>query len=113
MKKHICKTLFASFIVGSGIFLLADTQAKAYFEIEQPWWHDSSTEERKKIETVEDLYNTAKKLAEDFDAKQKTAVVKVNNDQYFYTFDLTKPLEEHRKNIKVAGDKRISSIDMR
>ncbi|MCR0867214.1 formyl peptide receptor-like 1 inhibitory protein [Staphylococcus aureus] len=138
MKKHIVKSLFASVIVGSGLFAYTNPEAKAYFEIEQPWWHEEVKDEKPKedksyqlspeedtkaskiieefnqspdahsfkAETVEDLYLVAKKL----EGKQKTAVVRTNNNKDYYTFDLTKPLQEHRKNIKITGG-YISSIN--
>ncbi|EZY71529.1 hypothetical protein [Staphylococcus aureus] len=141
MKKHIVKSLFASVIVGSGLFAYTNSEAKAYYwEVEQLQWglpeenknietvedksYQLSPEEDAKAskiieefnqspdahsfkaETVEDLYLVAKKL----EGKQKTAVVRTNNNKDYYTFDLTKPLQEHRKNIKITGG-YISSIN--
>ncbi|GJF48144.1 formyl peptide receptor-like 1 inhibitory protein [Staphylococcus argenteus] len=128
MKKNITKTLIASTVIAVGI-LTTSNDAKAFFSYE---WQgleivkklaDDEKKDQERADklineadknnkpytgkTVEDLYVIAKKLGKG----NKTAVVYVNNGKDFYTFDITRPLEEHRKNIKVVGSGEISSID--
>ncbi len=62
-----------------------------------------------KGETVNDLYLIVKKLSQ---GDVKKAVVKMRNGgpKDFYTFDLTRPLEENRKNIPLVKNGEIDSI---
>ncbi|ORN91415.1 formyl peptide receptor-like 1 inhibitory protein [Staphylococcus aureus] len=58
--------------------------------------------------TVEDLYVIAKKLGKG----NTIAVVRIidGGKNGYYTFDITRPLEEHRKNIPVVKNGEIDSI---
>lgn len=127
MKKNITKTLIASTVIAAGL-LTQSNDAKAFFsyewkgleiakkEADQAKKDDERADrlikeadeknEHYKGKTVEDLYVIAKKLGKG----NKIAVVKINNGKDFYTFDITRPLEEHRKNIKVVGSGEISEI---
>lgn len=128
MKKSTTKIIIASSVIAVG--LLTQTQnAKAYnhewkiLEILKQMEDDEKKDQARadrlikeadekgtayKGKTVEDLYVIAKKLGKG----NKKAVVKIKdggpND--FYTFDITRPLEEHRKNIKVVKTGEISEI---
>lgn len=62
-----------------------------------------------KAETVNDLYLIVKKLSQG-DVKKAVVRIKDGGPIDYYTFDLTRPLEENRKNIKVVKNGEIDSI---
>lgn len=128
MKKSTTKIIIASSVIAVGL-LTQSQNAKAYkhewkvLEILKQMEDDEKKDQARadrlikeadekgtdyKGKTVEDLYVIAKKLGKG----NKKAVVKIKdggpND--FYTFDITRPLEEHRKNIKVVKTGEISEI---
>lgn len=129
MKKNITKVIIASTVIATGL-LTHSTDAKAFFSYE---WkgleiakkladYEKKDEERAdrlikdadeknehyKGKTVEDLYVIAKKMGKG----NTIAVVKIKDggENGYYTFDITRPLEEHRKNIKVVAKGEIDSI---
>ncbi|CAM4025358.1 formyl peptide receptor-like 1 inhibitory protein [Staphylococcus schweitzeri] len=128
MKKSTTKIIIASSVIAVG--LLTQTQnAKAYnhewkiLDILKQMEDDEKKDQARadrlikeadekgtayKGKTVEDLYVIAKKLGKG----NKKAVVKIKDGgpYDFYTFDITRPLEEHRKNIKVVKTGEISEI---
>lgn len=128
MKKSTTNIIIASSVIAVGL-LTQSQNAKAYkhewkvLEILKQMEDDEKKDQARadrlikeadekgtdyKGKTVEDLYVIAKKLGKG----NKKAVVKIKdggpND--FYTFDITRPLEEHRKNIKVVKTGEISEI---
>ncbi len=128
MKKNITKTLIASTVIAAGL-LTQSNDAKAFFSYEWKGLEIAKKEadQAKKDEeradrlikeseknrtykgkTVEDLYVIAKKLGKG----NKIAVVKIKDGgpKGFYTFDITRPLEEHRKNIPVVANGEIDEI---
>ncbi|MCS5349657.1 formyl peptide receptor-like 1 inhibitory protein [Staphylococcus aureus] len=127
MKKNITKTLIASTVIAVGL-LTHSNDAKAFFgyewkglEIAKKEADQAKKDEERadkiinessdgyyKGKTVEDLYVIAKKLGKG----NKIAVVKIKDGgpRGFYTFDITRPLEEHRKNIPVVANGEIDEI---
>lgn len=128
MKKNITKTIIASTVIAAGL-LTQTNDAKAFFSYEWKGLEiaknladqakkdderaDKLIKEAEKErtytgKTVEDLYVIAKKLGKG----NKIAVVKIidGGKNGYYTFDITRPLEEHRKNIKVVAKGEIDSI---
>ncbi|MBE5663214.1 formyl peptide receptor-like 1 inhibitory protein [Staphylococcus sp. SS60] len=130
MKKNITKTLIASTVIAAGL-LTQSNDAKAFFSYEWKGLEiakkeaDQAKKDDERIdklikesdkngtaykgETVNDLYLIVKKLGT---GDEKKAVVKIKggSSRDYYTFDLTRPLEEHRKNIKVVKNSEIDSI---
>lgn len=129
MKKNITKTIIASTVIAVGILTTAQSaNAFSYewigLEIAKKEADQAQKDKERadklineavknrtayKGETVNDLYLIVKKLSQ---GDVKKAVVKIKNgdSRDFYTFDLTRPLEEHRKNIKVVKTGEIDSI---
>ncbi|HEI7740576.1 TPA: formyl peptide receptor-like 1 inhibitory protein [Staphylococcus aureus] len=129
MKKNITKVIIASTVIATGL-LTHSTDAKAFFsyewkglEIAKKLADDEKKDEERadrlikdadeknehyKGKTVEDLYVIAKKMGKG----NTIAVVKIKDggENGYYTFDITRPLEEHRKNIKVVAKGEIDSI---
>ncbi|HDC6256825.1 TPA: formyl peptide receptor-like 1 inhibitory protein [Staphylococcus aureus] len=129
MKKNITKTIIASTVIAAGL-LTQTNDAKAFFSYEwrgleiaenladQAKKDDERADklikeadeknEHYKGKTVEDLYVIAKKMGKG----NTRAVVKIKDGgkNGYYTFDITRPLEEHRKNIPVVGSGEISEI---
>ncbi|CDR65526.1 formyl peptide receptor-like 1 inhibitory protein [Staphylococcus schweitzeri] len=128
MKKSTTKIIIASSVIAVGL-LTQSQNAKAYkhewkvLEILKQMEDDEKKDQARadrlikeadekgtayKGKTVEDLYVIAKKLGEG----NKKAVVKIKDGgpNGFYTFDITRPLEEHRKNIPVVASGEISEI---
>ncbi|HCU7655196.1 TPA: formyl peptide receptor-like 1 inhibitory protein [Staphylococcus aureus] len=89
MKKNITKVIIASTVIATGL-LTHSNDAKAFFSYE---W--------KGLEI-------AKKLGKG----NTIAVVRIidGGKNGYYTFDITRPLEEHRKNIPVVKNGEIDSI---
>ncbi|HDJ2899855.1 TPA: formyl peptide receptor-like 1 inhibitory protein [Staphylococcus aureus] len=129
MKKNITKTIIASTVIAVGILTTAQS-AKAFsyewigLEIAKKEADQAQKDKERadklineavknrtayKGETVNDLYLIVKKLSK---GNVKKAVVRIKDggDRDYYTFDLTRPLEEHRKNIKVVKAGEIDSI---
>ncbi|HII0909328.1 TPA: formyl peptide receptor-like 1 inhibitory protein [Staphylococcus aureus] len=123
-EKNITKVIIASTVIATGL-LTHSNDAKAFFSYE---WKEleiakkladqaKKDDERAtklidegfKGETVNDLYIIVKKLSK---GDVKKAVVKMRNGgpKDFYTFDLTRPLEENRKNIPLVKNGEIDSI---
>ncbi|HDC5225401.1 TPA: formyl peptide receptor-like 1 inhibitory protein [Staphylococcus aureus] len=129
MKKNITKVIIASTVIATGL-LTHSTDAKAFFsyewkglEIAKKLADDEKKDEERadrlikdadeknehyKGKTVEDLYVIAKKMGKG----NTIAVVKIKDggENGYYTFDIKRPLEEHRKNIKVVAKGEIDSI---
>ncbi|HID1480828.1 TPA: FPRL1 inhibitory protein FLIPr [Staphylococcus aureus] len=129
MKKNITKVIIASTVIATGL-LTHSTDAKAFFsyewkglEIAKKLADDEKKDEERadrlikdadeknehyKGKTVEDLYVIAKKMGKG----NTIAVVKIKDggENGYYTFDITRPLEERRKNIKVVAKGEIDSI---
>ncbi|HHO5063319.1 TPA: formyl peptide receptor-like 1 inhibitory protein [Staphylococcus aureus] len=129
MKKNITKTIIASTVIAAGL-LTQTNDAKAFFsyewkglEIAKKEADQAKKDEERadklikeadkngtayKGETVEDLYVIAKKMGKG----NTVAVVRIKDagPRGYYTFDITRPLEEHRKNIKVVKTGEIDSI---
>lgn len=129
MKKNITKTIIASTVIAAGL-LTQTNDAKAFFsyewkglEIAKNLADQAKKDEERadklikeadeknehyKGKTVEDLYVIAKKMGKG----NTIAVVKIKDGgkNGYYTFDITRPLEEHRKNIKVVAKGEIDSI---
>ncbi|MBR9233116.1 formyl peptide receptor-like 1 inhibitory protein [Staphylococcus aureus] len=130
MKKNITKVIIASTVIATGL-LTHSNDAKAFFsyewkglEIAKKLADDEKKDEERadrlmkesdknltpyKAETVNDLYLIVKKLSQ---GDVKIAVVRIidGGKNGYYTFDITRPLEEHRKNIKVVAKGEIDSI---
>ncbi|MBE2115803.1 formyl peptide receptor-like 1 inhibitory protein [Staphylococcus argenteus] len=128
-EKNITKTLIASTVIAVGL-LTTSNDAKAFFsyewqglEIVKKLADDEKKDEARADKlineadknnkpytgkTVEDLYVIAKKLGKG----NKTAIVKIKDggEKGFYTFDITRPLEEKRKNIPVVANGEIDEI---
>lgn len=116
MKKNITKVIIASTVIATGL-LTQTNDAKAFFSYEwkgleiaknladQAKKDDERADklikeadeknEHYKGKTVEDLYVIAKKMGKG----NTIAVVKIKDrgKNGYYTFDITRPLEEHRK----------------
>ncbi|HCY1573228.1 TPA: formyl peptide receptor-like 1 inhibitory protein [Staphylococcus aureus] len=123
-EKNITKVIIASTVIATGL-LTHSNDAKAFFSYEwkgleiakkladQAKKDDEHAtkliDEGFKGETVNDLYIIVKKLSK---GDVKKAVVKMRNGgpKDFYTFDLTRPLEENRKNIPLVKNGEIDSI---
>lgn len=128
MKKNITKVIIASTVIATGL-LTHSNDAKAFFsyewkglEIAKKLADDEKKDEERADrlikdaekertytgKTVEDLYVIAKKLGKG----NTIAVVRIigGGKNGYYTFDITRPLEEHRKNIKVVAKGEIDSI---
>ncbi|CDR52216.1 formyl peptide receptor-like 1 inhibitory protein [Staphylococcus schweitzeri] len=129
MKKSTTKTIIACTVIAAGL-LNHSNHAKAFFgyewkslEIAKKEADQAKKDQARadrlikeadekgtayKGKTVEDLYVIAKKLGKG----NKKAVVKIKDGgpNGFYTFDITRPLEEHRKNIPVVKTGEISEI---
>ncbi|HEH9356021.1 formyl peptide receptor-like 1 inhibitory protein [Staphylococcus aureus] len=124
MKKNITKVIIASTVIATGL-LTHSNDAKAFFsyewkrlEIAKKLADQAKKDDERatklidegfKGETVNDLYIIVKKLSK---GDVKKAVVKMRNGgpKDFYTFDLTRPLEENRKNIPLVKNGEIDSI---
>ncbi|HDF7681890.1 TPA: formyl peptide receptor-like 1 inhibitory protein [Staphylococcus aureus] len=123
-KKNITKVIIASTVIATGL-LTHSNDAKAFFsyewkglEIAKKLADQAKKDDERatklidegfKGETVNDLYIIVKKLSK---GDVKKAVVKMRNGgpKDFYTFDLTRPLEENRKNIPLVKNGEIDSI---
>ncbi|HAR5452909.1 TPA: formyl peptide receptor-like 1 inhibitory protein [Staphylococcus aureus] len=123
-EKNITKVIIASTVIATGL-LTHSNDAKAFFsyewkglEIAKKLADQAKKDDERatklidegfKGETVNDLYIIVKKLSKD---DVKKAVVKMRNGgpKDFYTFDLTRPLEENRKNIPLVKNGEIDSI---
>ncbi|MBR8935177.1 formyl peptide receptor-like 1 inhibitory protein [Staphylococcus aureus] len=130
MKKNITKVIIASTVIATGL-LTHSNDAKAFFsyewkglEIAKKLADEAKQEEERanklikeadknqkpyKAETVNDLYLIVKKLSQG-DVKKAVVRIKDGGPRDYYTFDLTRPLEENRKNIKVVKNGEIDSI---
>ncbi|MBE5661663.1 formyl peptide receptor-like 1 inhibitory protein [Staphylococcus sp. SS21] len=126
MKKNITKTLIASTVIAAGLLTTAQSASAFAYEWKGLEIAKKEADQAKKDEeradklinessdgyykgkTVEDLYVIAKKLGKG----NKIAVVKIKDGgpRGFYTFDITRPLEEHRKNIPVVANGEIDEI---
>ncbi|MEN0556446.1 formyl peptide receptor-like 1 inhibitory protein [Staphylococcus aureus] len=123
-EKNITKVIIASTVIATGLLTLSN-DAKAFFsyewkglEIAKKLADQAKKDDERatklidegfKGETVNDLYIIVKKLSK---GDVKKAVVKMRNGgpKDFYTFDLTRPLEENRKNIPLVKNGEIDSI---
>ncbi|HDZ5686222.1 TPA: formyl peptide receptor-like 1 inhibitory protein [Staphylococcus aureus] len=123
-EKNITKVIIASTVIATGL-LTHSNDAKAFFsyewkglEIAKKLADQAKKDDERatklidegfKGETVNDLYIIVKKLSK---GDVKEAVVKMRNGgpKDFYTFDLTRPLEENRKNIPLVKNGEIDSI---
>ncbi|HBC4334858.1 TPA: formyl peptide receptor-like 1 inhibitory protein [Staphylococcus aureus] len=129
-EKNITKVIIASTVIATGL-LTHSNDAKAFFSYEWKGLEiakklaDEAKKDDERIdklmkeadknqkpykgETVNDLYLIVKKLSQ---GDVKKAVVKMRNGgpKDFYTFDLTRPLEENRKNIPLVKNGEIDSI---
>ncbi|HCU1169966.1 TPA: formyl peptide receptor-like 1 inhibitory protein [Staphylococcus aureus] len=123
-EKNITKVIIASTVIATGL-LTHSNDAKAFFsyewkglEIAKKLADQAKKDDERatklidegfKGETVNDLYIIVKKLSK---GDVKKAVVKMRNGgpKDFYTFDLTRPLEENRKNIPLVKNGEIDSI---
>ncbi|HCW7174763.1 TPA: formyl peptide receptor-like 1 inhibitory protein [Staphylococcus aureus] len=123
-EKNITKVIIASTVIATGL-LTHSNDAKAFFsyewkglEIAKKLADQAKKDDERatklidegfKDETVNDLYIIVKKLSK---GDVKKAVVKMRNGgpKDFYTFDLTRPLEENRKNIPLVKNGEIDSI---
>ncbi|HCV0190940.1 TPA: formyl peptide receptor-like 1 inhibitory protein [Staphylococcus aureus] len=123
-EKNITKVIIASTVIATGL-LTHSNDAKAFFsyewkglEIAKKLADQAKKDDERatklidegfKGETVNDLYIIVKKLSK---GDVKKAVVKMRNGgpKDFYTFDLTCPLEENRKNIPLVKNGEIDSI---
>ncbi|WP_256059434.1 formyl peptide receptor-like 1 inhibitory protein, partial [Staphylococcus aureus] len=123
-EKNITKVIIASTVIATGL-LTHSNDAKAFFsyewkglEITKKLADQAKKDDERatklidegfKGETVNDLYIIVKKLSK---GDVKKAVVKMRNGgpKDFYTFDLTRPLEENRKNIPLVKNGEIDSI---
>lgn len=124
MKKNITKTIIASTVIVAGL-LTQTNDAKAFFSYEwkgleiaknladQAKKDDERAtkliDEGFKGETVNDLYLIVKKLSKG-DVKKAVVKMKDGGPKDYYTFDLTRPLEENRKNIPLVKNGEIDSI---
>ncbi|HBC4173823.1 TPA: formyl peptide receptor-like 1 inhibitory protein [Staphylococcus aureus] len=130
MKKNITKVIIASTVIATGL-LTQSNDAKAFFSYEWKGLEiakklaDEAKQEEERIdklmkesdenlkpykgETVNDLYLIVKKLSQG-DVKKAVVRIKDGGPNGYYTFDLTRPLENNRKNIKVVADGEIDSI---
>ncbi|HDZ6008756.1 TPA: formyl peptide receptor-like 1 inhibitory protein [Staphylococcus aureus] len=123
-EKNITKVIIASTVIATGL-LTHSNDAKAFFsyewkglEIAKKLADQAKKDDERatklidegfKGETVNDLYIIVKKLSK---GDVKKAVVKMRNGgpKDFYAFDLTRPLEENRKNIPLVKNGEIDSI---
>ncbi|HCW7652680.1 TPA: formyl peptide receptor-like 1 inhibitory protein [Staphylococcus aureus] len=123
-EKNITKVIIASTVIATGL-LTHSNDAKAFFsyewkglEIAKKLADQAKKDDERatklidegfKGETVNDLYIIVKKLSK---GDVKKVVVKMRNGgpKDFYTFDLTRPLEENRKNIPLVKNGEIDSI---
>ncbi|HCC5619108.1 TPA: formyl peptide receptor-like 1 inhibitory protein [Staphylococcus aureus] len=124
------KVIIASTVIATGL-LTHSNDAKAFFSYEWKGLEivkklaDQAKQEEERIdklmkeadknqkpykgETVNDLYLIVKKLSQG-DVKKAVVRIKDGGPRDYYTFDLTRPLEENRKNIKVVKNGEIDSI---
>lgn len=127
MKKNITKTIIASTVIAAGLLTTAQSaNAFSYewkgLEIAKKEADQAKKDEDRanklinippqdyyKDETVNDLYLIVKKLSQG-DVKKAVVRIKDGGPRDYYTFDLTRPLEENRKNIKVVKNGEIDSI---
>ncbi|HDJ3126039.1 TPA: formyl peptide receptor-like 1 inhibitory protein [Staphylococcus aureus] len=129
MKKNITKTIIASTVIAVGILTTAQSaNAFSYewigLEIAKKEADQAQKDKERadklineavknrtayKAETVNDLYLIVKKLSQG-DLKKAVVRIKDGGPRDYYTFDLTRPLEENRKNIKVVKNGEIDSI---
>ncbi|HHW5057483.1 TPA: FPRL1 inhibitory protein FLIPr [Staphylococcus aureus] len=127
MKKNITKTIIASTVIAAGLLTTAQSaNAFSYewkgLEIAKKEADQAKKDEDRanklinippqdyyKAETVNDLYLIVKKLSQG-DVKKAVVRIKDGGPRDYYTFDLTRPLEENRKNIKVVKNGEIDSI---
>ncbi|HHW5198512.1 TPA: FPRL1 inhibitory protein FLIPr [Staphylococcus aureus] len=129
-EKNITKVIIASTVIATGL-LTHSNDAKAFFSYEWKGLEiakklaDQAKQEEERIdklmkeadknqkpykgETVNDLYLIVKKLSQG-DVKKAVIRIKDGGPRDYYTFDLTRPLEENRKNIKVVKNGEIDSI---
>ncbi|HBC4764906.1 TPA: formyl peptide receptor-like 1 inhibitory protein [Staphylococcus aureus] len=129
-EKNITKVIIASTVIATGL-LTHSNDAKAFFSYEWKGLEiakklaDEAKQEEERIdklmkeadknqkpykgETVNDLYLIVKKLSQG-DVKKAVVRIKDGGPRDYYTFDLTRPLEENRKNIKVVKNGEIDSI---
>ncbi|AVS01420.1 TPA: formyl peptide receptor-like 1 inhibitory protein [Staphylococcus aureus] len=129
-EKNITKVIIASTVIATGL-LTHSNDAKAFFSYEWKGLEiakklaDQAKQEEERIdklmkeadknqkpykgETVNDLYLIVKKLSQG-DVKKAVVRIKDGGPRDYYTFDLTRPLEENRKNIKVVKNGEIDSI---
>lgn len=130
MKKNITKTIIASTVIAAGLSTQTN-DAKAFFSYEWKGLEiaknlaDQAKKDDERIdklmkesdknltpykaETVNDLYLIVKKLSQG-DVKKAVVRIKDGGPRDYYTFDLTRPLEENRKNIKLVKNGEIDSI---
>ncbi len=126
MKKNITKVIIASTVIATGL-LTHSNDAKAFFSYEWKGLEiakklaDQAKQEEERIDKlmkeadknqkpyVNDLYLIVKKLSQG-DVKKAVVRIKDGGPRDYYTFDLTRPLEENRKNIKVVKNGEIDSI---
>ncbi|HHV8950887.1 TPA: formyl peptide receptor-like 1 inhibitory protein [Staphylococcus aureus] len=130
MNKNITKTILASTVIAVGLLITAQNQSANAFsyewkgleiakkEADQAKKDDERADrlmkeadeknEHYKGKTLEDLYVIAKKMGKG----NTIAVVRIKDGgpKGFYTFNITRPLEEHRKNIPVIAAGEIDSI---
>ncbi|HDG5978485.1 TPA: formyl peptide receptor-like 1 inhibitory protein [Staphylococcus aureus] len=127
MKKNITKTIIASTVIAAVLLTTAQNANAFSYEWKGLEIAKKEADQAKKDEeradklikvaekertytgkTVEDLYVIAKKLGKG----NTIAVVKIidGGERGYYTFDITRPLEEHRKNIPVVAKGEIDSI---
>ncbi|HDE9680839.1 TPA: formyl peptide receptor-like 1 inhibitory protein [Staphylococcus aureus] len=129
-EKNITKVIIASTVIATGL-LTHSNDAKAFFSYEWKGLEiakklaDQAKQEEERIdklmkeadknqkpykgETVNDLYLIVKKLSQG-DVKKAVVRIKDGGPRDYYTFDLSRPLEENRKNIKVVKNGEIDSI---
>ncbi|UMT76891.1 formyl peptide receptor-like 1 inhibitory protein [Staphylococcus roterodami] len=123
-EKNITKTLIASTVIAAGL-LTQSNDAKAFFSYEWKGLEIAKKEadqakkddervtklidEGFKGETVNDLYLIVKKLSKG-DVTKAVVKMKDGGPKDYYTFDLTRPLEENRKNIPLIKNGEIDSI---
>ncbi|HDG6052280.1 TPA: formyl peptide receptor-like 1 inhibitory protein [Staphylococcus aureus] len=127
MKKNITKTIIASTVIAAGLLTTAQSANAFSYEWKGLEIAKKEADQAKKDEdranklinippqdyyngeTVNDLYLIVKKLSQG-DVKKAVVRIKDGGPRDYYTFDLTRPLEENRKNIKVVKNGEIDSI---
>ncbi|UXV48878.1 formyl peptide receptor-like 1 inhibitory protein [Staphylococcus aureus] len=129
MKKNITKVIIASTVIATGLLTTSQSANAFVYEWKALEIANKEAEQAKKDEeridklmkesdenqtpykgeTVNDLYLIVKKLSQG-DVKKAVVRIKDGGPKDYYTFDLTRPLEENRKNIKVVKNGEIDSI---